>query len=134
MLKDPIVIELKKNGYVELPLRGQLSSKTVVVVSSKVTKKYNKLLDMIATQRGITKSDVIRVAIEKYVLPNNQLNRAEIEFASNKLSNYPLSMITVRIDNEPHSRLMSLASHERLHMTDLMRYAIYCLLRDEKVI
>ncbi len=134
MLKDPIIIELKKNGYVELPLRGQLSSKTAVVVSGKVTKKYSKLLDDIAYQRGVTKSDIIREAIEKYILSNNQLNRAEIEFASNKLSNYPLGMITVRIYNEPHSQLMSLASHERLHMTDLMRYAIYCLLRDEKVI
>jgi len=134
MLKDPIVIELKKNGYVELPLRGQLSSKTAVVVSGKVTKKYNKLLDDIAYQRGITKSDIIREAIEKYILSNKQLNRTEIEFASNKLSNYPLSMITVRIYNEPHSQLISLASHERLHMTDLMRYAIFRLLNEEKVI
>ena len=134
MLKDPIVIELEKNGYVELPLKGQLSLKTAIVVSGKVTKKYNKLLDDIAYQRGVTKSDIIREAIEKYILSNKQLNRTEIDFASNKLSNYPLAMITVRIDNKSHSQLTSLASHERLHMTDLMRYAIFCFLRDQQVI
>ena len=134
MLKDPIVIELKKNGYAELPLRGQLASSTAVVVSAKVSKTYNKIIDELAKQRGLTKSDAIRAAIEKYVLTNDHPNRTEIEYASNKLSNYPLSMITIRIERDKHSQLVSLASRYKLHMTDLMRYAVFQLLNEEKVI
>jgi len=115
----PAVI-LEKKGYIELPMKLRHSYTFSVKMPIPLDKKLNE----ISTQKNITKSDVIRNAIDSVILSNRNFNREIIEQKIKPLYTQPVKVISFRIEIPKAIQLRELASLYGLSISELIKYAL----------
>jgi len=124
MIKSKEAEFLKKNGYVYL----ELDKKQVVTVSFKLNAKANEMLEKIAKAKQVTKSTLLRSAIDVFLLLKEELNRDEILECARRLEAKPEKTFSVRIYKSDIQEIDEIATKYNVSRNTLFRYVICKLL------
>jgi len=121
---------LEKYGFVELDIEDDRTDKRLTIVSIKIAKEYNELLDRIACRYGTPKSELIRRALDKYIFSQKDLNEEEIEEGSKILADGELVSISFKIEEKKIDSLLYKGYFNGLTISDLIRYSIFRMLSE----
>jgi len=128
MIKSKEAEFLKKNGYVYL----ELDKKQAIHMSLRLNASANEMLEKIAKAKQVTKSFLLREAIEDFLLLQKELNKEEILECAKRLEVKPEKSLSVRIHKTIIQDIDEIVTKYQLNRNTLFRYVICKLLEKYK--